>query len=224
MPLIEGDLLHLYYDSEILSAQTPDARLVADEGDYSIWDKPCGMYSQGTKWGDHSSICRWIEMFGCEKYQLGERQAYLVHRLDRATSGLIVVAHKKKVTQKLARLFEDRKVEKRYQAIVHGHFPDSILRLEADIDGKVALTEILENHFDPTSNCSTLKINLATGRKHQIRKHLADANFPIVGDRLYGEKVDVGKDIVELNSNLRLRCLYLSFPCPVSGDLKCYSG
>ena len=59
--LNKGDTLHLYYDSNI-QAQTPDtAELVADEGDYSIWNKPYGMYSQGSKWGDHCTIYRWAE-------------------------------------------------------------------------------------------------------------------------------------------------------------------
>ena len=72
--LHKGDTLHLYYDSKIQS-QTPDtAELIADEGDYSIWNKPYGMYSQGTKWGDHCTIYRWAES------QL-QRPSFLVHRL-----------------------------------------------------------------------------------------------------------------------------------------------
>jgi tRNA pseudouridine32 synthase / 23S rRNA pseudouridine746 synthase len=113
--LAPGDQLHLYYDAKILFEAIQPAKLIADETAYSIWHKPCGMFSQGTKWGDHSSICRWVEMVG-----LPNRPTYLVHRLDRATNGLIVVAHQKKVAASLANLFEQRQIEKHYRATVIG--------------------------------------------------------------------------------------------------------
>jgi len=78
-----GEILHLYYDETIQNSVPPSAQLIADEGSYSIWNKPCGMYSQGTKWGDHCTIYRWAEQ------QLKpQRPAFPVHRLDRAANGL----------------------------------------------------------------------------------------------------------------------------------------
>lgn len=59
--LTPGDTQHLYYDSRIQSQAAGGAVLVADEGDYSVWNKPYGMYSQGTRWGDHCTIYRWAE-------------------------------------------------------------------------------------------------------------------------------------------------------------------
>jgi len=59
--LIHKDCLHVYYNEKVQNENPQPASLISDEGDYSIWDKPCGMYSQGTKWGDHCSIYRWAE-------------------------------------------------------------------------------------------------------------------------------------------------------------------
>ena len=83
--LKQGETLHLYYDSEILSQTADPAILIADEVEYSIWNKPYGMYSQGSKWGDHCTIYRWAE-----KYFEPGRPAYLVHRLDRAANGCLL--------------------------------------------------------------------------------------------------------------------------------------
>ena len=64
----------------------------------SIWYKPYGIYCQGSKWGDHHTIHRMAE-------QQLQRPCFIVHRLDRATTGLVIVAHKKKIAAALAALF-----------------------------------------------------------------------------------------------------------------------
>ncbi|WP_198264793.1 pseudouridine synthase [sulfur-oxidizing endosymbiont of Gigantopelta aegis] len=80
--------LHLYYDAKILAQTEFNAHLIADEGDYSVWYKPSGMLSQGSKYGDHGAIYRWAET-----HISPQRNAFLVHRLDRATSGLMMCQH-----------------------------------------------------------------------------------------------------------------------------------
>jgi len=206
--LREGDELHLYYDSGIL-AETPAApTLIADVGDYSVWDKPCGLRSQGSKWGDHCTVARWAE-----RHLEPERTAFTVHRLDRAANGLILVAHSKSAAAALSALFRSRKVEKRYVAWVSGDFPGQPdpLRIDQPIDGKQAASEFvfLEGRADPEQ--SLLDVRIETGRKHQIRRHLADIGHPVVGDRLYGtaEANDV---------DLQLTAYLLAFRCPVSGE------
>lgn len=214
-----GDQVHLYYNEEILFSEIKPASLVSDEGDYSIWNKPCGMFSQGSKWGDHTSIARWVELFGTTKNNLSSRPCFLVHRLDRATNGLILVAHSKQAASQLAGLFEQRKIEKRYSAVVYGEYAISPkpTELKNDIDGKRALTTVVSVAHWQDKNQSALLLEITTGRKHQIRKHLSSRGHAIVGDRLYGNEITSDKQ-----PDLMLRCCSLEFECPLTNVLKSY--
>lgn len=213
--LNENDTLHFYYDESVLNSETPSAILIEDLGDYSIWNKPSGMFSQGSKWGDHCTVYRWAE-----KNLLPERAAFIVHRLDRAANGLIIVAHKKSVARQFSKMFELREVDKYYQAIVEGDFNNKIsnedaVTINTMIDGKTAVSHFTLLDFNATENTSTLEVIIETGRKHQIRKHLAEAGFPIVGDRLYGsEKHTVG---------LQLQAKALQFICPVTTEKRFFT-
>ena len=95
-----GDRLHIYYDEAVLEQHPACAVLISDEGLYSIWCKPYGMLSQGSKWGDHCTINRWIE-----KNLQPQRPAFIVHRLDRAATGLMIIAHQKKIAAYFSELF-----------------------------------------------------------------------------------------------------------------------
>ncbi len=178
-----GDRLILHYDPQVLAAQVPRARLVADEGGFSVWDKPPGMRSHGSRWGDHTSLVRFAET------EL-QRVSFLVHRLDAAASGLILVAHAKSTARELSALFEQRKVAKSYRVQVHGRFPKAEQNYDTALDGKPALTHARRIAYAPDTDRSELEVRIETGRKHQIRRHLAGAGFPVVGDRLYGHPSD----------------------------------
>jgi tRNA pseudouridine32 synthase/23S rRNA pseudouridine746 synthase len=115
--LRSGDELHLYYDEDVLAEVPAEPQLIADVGDYSVWNKPYGLRSQGSKWGDHCTVTRWAE-----QHLQPERSAFVVHRLDRAANGLILVAHAKRTAAALSEIFTRRKIEKRYQAWVTGDF------------------------------------------------------------------------------------------------------
>ena len=211
-----GDILHFYYDESVLSAEPKVAELVSDLGDYSIWNKPSGMFSQGSKWGDHCTIYRWAE-----KHLQPQRSAFVVHRLDRAASGLIILAHKKKVASQFSKMFEQRAIEKYYRVVVEGDFSsvlkgdEKVLTIKELIDEKGAVSHCELLSFDPDENTSLLHVQIETGRKHQIRKHLSGMGFPVVGDRLYGS----GK----YSENLQLMATSLSFKCPVTGEQKSFS-
>ncbi len=215
-----GDQIHLYYNETILFSEIKPAKLVSSEGEYSIWDKPGGMYSQGSKWADHSSICRWVELFGLADNQLELRPVFSVHRLDRATNGLIMVAHSKQAAARLAQLFESRKVEKQYSAVVKGEYLSTpeFQTLDTDIDDKTALSLVLSSVYKANKHQTSLIIEIKTGRKHQIRKHLSGVGYPIIGDRLYGKEIKK----VELQPDLMLRSCLLGFECPFTQEQRNY--
>ena len=203
-----NDQLHFYYNERLLEQKPAHAELIADEGSYSIWYKPYGMLCQGSRWGDHCTIYRWAE-----QHLEPQRPAFIVHRLDRAASGLIVIAHQKKTAAYFSALFQQRKITKRYQAMVSGEFPEKIT-LTTPIDGKPSISHI--KRLDYSDQQSLLEVQIETGRKHQIRRHLSEYGFPIIGDRLYGEQNS------ESGSNLQLVSCHLSFISP-NGENSYYS-
>ena len=211
--LNEGDTLHLYYNPDVLATEPPEPILIADEKDYSVWFKPCGLLSQGSKWSDHCTITRWAS-----QHLKPERSAFIVHRLDRAATGLILVAHTKKATTALTQLFQQRAIKKNYQAIVQGHFPESpkVLTIETPIDDKPAVSHIKLIGYSEERDCSLVNVDIETGRKHQIRKHLSSIGFPIVGDRLYSDEQGFKTD-------LQLTAVSLSFTCPISNMPRRYN-
>ena len=206
--LRKGDELHLYYDAEILAESPAAPTLIADVGDYSVWNKPYGLRSQGSKWGDHCTVVRWAE-----RHLQPERPTFTVHRLDRAANGLILVAHSKRVAAALSNIFRSRKVEKRYLALVAGDFSTQPMPLRVDqpLDGKSAVSEFWFQQVNASKGQSLVEVRIETGRKHQIRRHLANLGHPVIGDRLYGNGDADGVD-------LQLTARMLAFRCPVSGE------
>jgi len=211
-----GNTMHLYFDEKVLAEVPSEAQLIADEGAYSVWFKPFGMRSQGSKWGDHCALYRWVEV-----NLKPERPAFLVHRLDRAATGLILVAHSKKAATALTKLFEERKIDKRYQVVVAGQFSTETgvwakkQTFTTDVDGKAAISHARCLAYDAAKDRSLLEVTIETGRKHQIRCHLANAGFPIIGDRLYGEAKHDDQD-------LQLAASSLAFVCPISNEERLY--
>ena len=205
-----GSILHLYYDEYVLAQMPPKAHLICDEGDYSVWFKPAGMLSQGSKYGDHTSIYRWAET-----HLQPQRNAFLVHRLDRSTQGLILLAHSKKAAATLAKMFRERKIKKYYQAIVKG-YPEP-QTIDTDIDGRQAISRILSVTETEQATYTLLDIQILTGRKHQIRRHLSEIGFPVLGDRLHGQAPDNGQ-----LPRLYLSASKIMFTSPFDGQEKNY--
>ena len=146
----------------------------------------------------------------------------IVHRLDKDTSGLILVTKKRVVKEKIAELFKSRKVEKKYFAICYGNprwehkiietkigrHPVERKRMSVTEDGRYAKTEVwILKRF---KNVFLADIKIYTGRTHQIRVHMAHVGFPLVGDQVYGSKLSrkIGFPRQALHS------YYLSFECP----------
>lgn len=208
-----GDELHLYYNQQVLAHRVDAAELIFDGGQYSIWYKPYGMLCQGSKWGDHTTINRYAET-----HLSPDRPAFIIHRLDRAATGLVLIGHSKKTTAALAKLFELRQLEKYYQVIVEGQFNLGNLEsvtIETDVDGKAARSHATLLAFDEEKERSLVQVKIESGRKHQIRIHMASIGHPVVGDRLHG----VAK---EDELNLQLTSCHLKFTCPITDEIKAF--
>ncbi len=203
--LYKGSKIQFFYDEQVLARKPENATLIYDGGNYSIWFKPAGMLSQGSQWGDHCSILRWVEVNGQPNEGQRQRECFLVHRLDADAMGLIILAHDGQSAAKLSALFQARDMRKFYQAWVVDDcdVPATGLTLNDELDGKSAITHIKKVRVD--SNKTLLDVHIETGRKHQIRRHLANISHPIVGDKLYGTKSASG---------LQLVAYRLEFICP----------
>jgi tRNA pseudouridine32 synthase/23S rRNA pseudouridine746 synthase len=204
--LHDGDLIELHYDRDILMRQPPPARCIADLGAYSVWLKPAGMLAQGNQFGDHCALLRIAEL----AWQ-PPRKVWLVHRLDREACGLMVIAHTRPAAANLSRQFQHDQVRKRYRVQVRGDVAAAHGRqgrIEQPLDGKPAATEFSVECWDAERNVSTLAVEIHSGRLHQIRRHLTELGFPVIGDPRYGTgNKDAG--------GLRLGAVGLGFQCPM---------
>lgn len=147
----------------------------------------------------------------------------IVHRLDKDTSGLMVVAKTFQSYDNLVKQMQERKIKKEYIAVVHGivksgtiNVPIGRSRLDrtkmvVSPSGRLAIShyELLE----VIGSYSLIRVRIETGRTHQIRVHLSYIGHPIVGDRVYGRKEDES-----LISRQALHSSHLSFSHPVSGE------
>ncbi|WP_024850544.1 RluA family pseudouridine synthase [Hydrogenovibrio kuenenii] len=185
--LAQGSEVSIYYNEAVLNTEIPKPTLIEDCTDFSVWYKPKVMLSQGSKWGDHTTLARWIESH--YEFDGKSRQAIVVHRLDRATDGLMLIAHNHQAAKTLTEAFMNKQMTKIYQAGVSGYFPDNEQTFDAPLDDKPAISHVKRLDYDEKANISLVEVRIETGRKHQIRRHLSEADFPLVGDRLYGQAI-----------------------------------
>ena len=156
--------------------------------------------------------------------------ALIVHRLDMATSGLMVLARGLDAQRKLSAAFADRLVQKRYVAVVHGllppayadwqtidlpisvDWPNRPLRVIDPVQGKPSVTRVRILTQDAAANTTRLELEPVTGRSHQLRVHLKALGHPILGDSLYAPA-----DVVAMSPRLLLHATFLQLPHPAHG-------
>lgn len=202
----------------------PLFEILHEDAHLLVINKPAGLVCHPTKGDVFSSLISRVRL------HLGETTgAHLINRLDRETSGVVVVAKHPEAAGELGKTWESRTVEKEYLAIVHGPVlpehglidaplgPDVHSRVAIKdavrADGAAAQTEFwVERRFtrlvstsdsqlsSPNSSPAAftlLRVVPQTGRKHQIRIHLAHLGHPIVGDKIYGGDEDLYLALVE---------------------------
>jgi len=198
-----------------------DVRVIFADADLIVVDKPAGMPSVPARTPLDPPCVAWRR-----RAEYGLLEA--AHRLDRDTSGLLVLARSQEMRASLGRAFEARTVRKRYEAVVHGgpdrteavvHLPlasDPVRPPRSRVDpilGRPATTRwrLLAASPVPGKHWSLLELEPVTGRSHQLRVHLAWLGMPIVGDRLYGPSS--GTQALRL----ALHAVWLVFPHPRDG-------
>ncbi|RZF22351.1 RNA pseudouridine synthase [Halobacteriovorax vibrionivorans] len=192
-----GQTIKLFVDLNIQEQDMSELKCLHETHHYGVYYKPVGVLCQGTKYGDSYTILR-------ELHKRMGREPFLIHRLDKETSGVMIIAYTKKGARAFSQQIKDHKIEKTYQAEVKGHPPES-KRLESVIDGKEAILEYtVKKKLEKTS---IVEVKLITGRKHQIRIQFTELGFPVMGDPRYGK--GNGNDI-----GLQLVASKLSFDDP----------
>ena len=173
-------------------------RVVHDDEQLVVVEKPAGLLTVGTDRERHRTLYRYL--YDCEQRRHPGGRVFVVHRLDREASGLLVFAKNEPAKRALQAQFRDRTASRTYNAVVQGSYPaddevlesylaqNKALQVYVTLDqrrGKLAVTHLRVLRRAPSA--TLIEVSLKSGRKHQIRVHLADKGHPLLGDRRYGE-------------------------------------
>lgn len=217
--------------------------IVYEDDDLAVINKPAGMMVHAGAGATEDERNRGtltnalLHHFGQLSEVGGELRPGIVHRLDKGTSGLIVVAKNAESHRKLAAQFAQRQVKKTYIALVHGWMKQDRGTISSRISrdrvrrtrmttrrsgGREAVTHyVVQKRIDSRyGKFSLLELQIDTGRTHQIRVHLASLGHPVVGDTLYGAPREIrAKDhtLISLSRNF-LHAARLTFQQPSSGE------
>jgi len=220
-------------DTHDVQPEAIPLEVLYEKNDLAVVNKPAGMTVHpgvGNETGTLVSamLSRWPEI---ARMNTVEKRAGIVHRLDKDTSGLIVVAKNDVTRRRLMVQFQARTVEKSYLALLErtpqtrtgridapiGRDPNQRKRMAVQRGGKPAITEyeVIDDEFQ--EDRALVRVNLLTGRTHQIRVHMAFIGCPIVGDAVYGFR----KQRLKLKRHF-LHAAHLCFDHPRTGERLCF--
>ncbi|OQX88158.1 MAG: hypothetical protein B6D55_01225 [Candidatus Omnitrophica bacterium 4484_70.2] len=202
--LKEGDVISVSIEekkADVIEPYPLEVKIIYEDRDIILVDKPCGLVVHPVRYGCFKTLVNALVYMGKTLSDINPLRRGVVHRLDKATSGLIVLAKNNKSHLNLLQQFRERLVKKRYWAIVWGVIKEDRLKIDLPlrrddfnrfkmkvsfVKSKNALTEI--KVVERFNNSTFLSITPITGRMHQIRTHLKFIGYPLVGDEKYGMK------------------------------------
>ena len=185
-----------------------EALIVEDNENFCVINKPYGLAVQGG-----SKIKKNLVDLIAENKIFQNSKPFIVHRIDKETSGILIIAKNRKYAQLFTSLFRIRKIHKSYLSICHGEmektkgvFSGYLIRYDKDRKiSELAITNY--KVLDKNTNSTLLILNPITGRKHQIRKQLFSIGFPVIGDSKYNFQ----KNKINRNNNLMLHAYSIKF-------------
>ena len=233
---------HRLEGGEELTVEVPDAapsalepeelalRIAYEDEHLLVVDKPAGLVVHPAPGHPTGTLVHGLLAYEAAGGDEAERPG-IVHRLDRDTSGLLVVARSAEAHRRLEKLVRERALEREYLALVCGRPRSRTGRIEAPIgrDRGDRTKQSLDSatprdavtHFEIAEELprhTLLRVRLETGRTHQIRVHLAEIGLPVAGDPVYGRPGEVGLERQFLHATR------LAFPHPFSGvEVECES-
>lgn len=184
-----------------------------EEDSFAVVFKPAGLVVSG-------NLHRTLENALIDQLQKSEapdaiKWARPVHRLDGATSGLVILAKTLSAHHHFGKLFAERTIKKEYHAIVQGVPNNQTISISVDEkQAESVLTRISSVPSLQNEQLSLVKLEPKTGRTHQLRIHCAEIGHPIVGDQLYGEQGNIMK-----HKGLFLAATSLTFEHPVTSEM-----
>ncbi|MFH0984105.1 MAG: RluA family pseudouridine synthase [Candidatus Omnitrophota bacterium] len=202
-------------------------KIVHEDSDILVVEKPAGLLTMGTEREKEATLYFKLNEYERSKTPDERGRVYIVHRLDRDASGLIVFAKSDAIKRTLQSHWE--RVIKKYYAITEGTPKETAGTIENYLreDAFKRVYSVPANHPEAqhavthyrvlreNGGYALLEVTLETGRKNQIRVHLSGLGCPIMGDEKYGAKSDPFR-------RLALHACFLSFPHPVTGGLKTF--
>ena len=175
-----------------------------EDGDYLVVNKPPGVLSNGP-----------VSLEERLRRETNLPALQACHRLDRDTSGCMLLAKNASAYERAVELFRRGEVKKTYHAIVHGRLRTPSLIITDPVDGLPARTQVTA--LDVSPEASHARVNIETGRTHQIRRHLAAKGHPIVGDRQYATRVSATDRSLQAARQM-LHSSGLAFCHPLTGN------
>jgi 23S rRNA pseudouridine1911/1915/1917 synthase len=189
------------------AAQLPAYAIVYEDDDVVVVDKPAGLVTAPTPESDRGNLADLLAR------RPGAGPVHVVHRLDRPTSGVLVLAKTEAANRVLSEAFAAHAIEREYRAVVLGALAEA-QTIDRPIEGRRAVTRVAPLQLFAVG-ATLLACRLETGRSHQIRIHLADLGHPVLGDHQHGgARV---RDFAPRPPRLALHATILGFTHPRTG-------